>query len=427
MKIKNTNDIAHTITMMYGNEDFIENVTEISSNNDMYIRIEQGDGTIIFEPTTYGGKHAGYAAYLREIQTVRNELAVSASQSVALTIPLPETSYKMLAYATYLDKTPEHEAVLYMFSPLYPMESTISILTNQLITVTCLSLIIASIIGIILAVRISKPITEINKTAKRLAKGEYGIRFKGGHYSEMDSLADTLTYTSIELEKASRLQTDLIANVSHDIRTPLTMVKSYAEMIRDISGDNPEKRNKHLQVIIEETDRLNMLVSDMLVMSRIQSGVMCLDKKTFSIKEATESILKSYGVLVEQEGYMIIFNCPDDIKVNADEAKIKQVISNLINNAVKYCGTDKTIYISASKLHGKMRFEVTDHGMGIEPSELEHIWDRYYKASTNHVRTTVGSGLGLSIVKSILSLHNADFGVESELGKGSTFWFELNI
>lgn len=427
MKIKDTNDIAHDIMMMYGNKDFIDNVSDLSSSNDMYIHIEASDGSIIFEPATYGDKHASYAAYLTEIDRMKAELVASSSRSVALTVPVADTNYKMLSYATYLDTTPGREIVLYLFSPLYPVESTITILTNQLFTVTFLSLIVASIIGIILAMRISKPIDDINKTAKRLAKGEFGIIFHGGHYSEIINLADTLTYTSIELEKASRLQADLMANVSHDIRTPLTMVKSYAEMIRDLSGDNPEKRNTHLQVIIDEADRLNVLVTDMLAMSRMQSGVAVLEKRVFSIREATESILQSYGVLMEQDGYTLIFNCPEDIRISADEAKIKQVISNLINNAVKYCGIDRTVYISALKTGGKLRFEVTDHGMGIEPSELEHIWDRYYKASTNHVRNTTGSGLGLSIVKNILVLHKADFGVNSEVGKGSTFWFELKI
>jgi len=427
MKIKDTNTIAHEITLMYGEEGFIEEISDLSSNNDMYIHIEASDGSIIFEPTTYGSKHMGYATYLKEVERVKAELAVSPQPSVALTIPVEDTNYKVLAYGTFLDTTPGREIVLYLFSPLYPVESTISILRSQLFTVTALSLLFASLIGIYLAMRIVKPIESINKNAKRLAKGEYGIRFQGGHYSEIIDLADTLTYTSLELEKASNLQMDLIANVSHDIRTPLTMVKSYAEMIRDLSGDNPEKRNAHLQVIIDEADRLNVLVSDMLAMSKMQSGVSAIEKTTFSIKEATESILQSYGVLIEQDGYTIVFNCPEDIRVYADEAKIKQVISNLINNAVKYCGEDKTVSVNIAKKHGKMRFEVTDNGMGIDPSELEHIWDRYYKASTNHVRYTSGSGLGLSIVKNLLVLHKAEFGVNSEIGHGSTFWFELRI
>ncbi len=427
MKIKETNKTAQLITMHYGDENFINDVSKLSSNNDLYIHIETSDGSIIFEPGSTGIKPTSYLTYLHEIGNLKKELMESSAPSVALRIPVVGTNYNTLAYATYLDRTPGNEVMLYLFSPLYPVGSTISILRNQLIYVTIISLFVATMLGIYLSRRVSKPLSGINRTAKELAKGHYGIRFRGGHYSEIINLADTLTYTSLELEKASNLQKDLIANVSHDLRTPLTMVKSYAEMIRDLSGDNPEKRNSHLQVIIDEADRLNILVSDMLTMSRLQSGVSKLEKTVFSIKEATESILQSYGVLVEQEGYLILFDCPDNLKVYADEAKIKQVISNLLNNAVKYCGTDRTVYVSVKKQSGKVRFEVTDHGMGIEPSELEHIWERYYKASTNHVRATGGSGLGLSIVKNILSLHNVDFGVNSKLGVGSTFWFELKL
>ena len=425
MKIKDTNQIAHQIMTQYGNDDFVNRIFEISSSNDLYIHIETSDGSIIFEPGNYGSNREAYLTYLREISALKISLHEATAPSVATRLPVSGTNYNILAYATYLERTPGREVILYLFSPLYPVESTISILVNQLIYVTFLSLLVATVLGVYLSHRVSRPLTDINKTAKRLAKGEYGIRFRGGHYSEIINLADTLTYTSLELEKASNLQKDLIANVSHDLRTPLTMVKSYAEMIRDLSGDNPEKRNAHLQIIIDEADRLNMLVSDMLTMSRLQSGVSPLEKSRFSIKEATESILQSYGVLIEQEGYLILFDCPDNLYAYADEAKIKQVISNLLTNAVKYCGTDRTVYVSARKTHGKIRFEVTDHGMGIEPSELENIWERYYKASTNHVRSTSGSGLGLSIVKNILSLHNADFGVNSRVGKGSTFWFEL--
>ncbi|MEG1584790.1 MAG: HAMP domain-containing sensor histidine kinase, partial [Anaerovorax sp.] len=313
------------------------------------------------------------------------------------------------------------------FSPLYPVSSTVSILTNQLIYVTIISLILAFLLSFYLSNRIARPIRSITRQAKKLANGQYGIIFQGGHYTEIINLANTLTHTSLQLEKANTLQKDLIANVSHDLRTPLTMVKSYAEMIRDLSGDVPEKRNSHLQVIIEEADRLNLLVSDMLTLSRLQSGVVTVEPESFSMKDTAESIIHAYTLLEEQEGYSILLDCPEDIMAKGDPMRIKQVVSNLLNNAVKYCGQDKTVFVSVRRVRNKMRCEVTDHGMGIESSEFDQIWDRYYKASTNHIRTTTGTGLGLSIVKEILTLHNSKFGVISQVGKGSTFWFELEI
>jgi signal transduction histidine kinase len=203
------------------------------------------------------------------------------------------------------------------------------------------------------------------------------------------------------------------------------MVKSYAEMIRDISGDTPGKRNAHLSVIIEEADRLNSLVGDMLSLSRIQSGSLPLEKSCFNLKDVILNILQSYELLCEREGYTLTLSCDDNIIISADKAKIEQVISNLVNNAVKYCGQDKSVIITVNKIAGKTRFEVEDHGMGIPQSEISHIWERYYKASTNHIRNTSGTGLGLAIVKELLTLHDAGFGVTSEYGKGSVFWFEL--
>ena len=208
---------------------------------------------------------------------------------------------------------------------------------------------------------------------------------------------------------------------------PLTMIRSYAEMIRDLSGDNPEKRNAHLQVIIDEANRMSRLVGDMATITAMQTKKMVLHKEASDLSAMTASILASYEILQEQEGYDFKFNAPKECFVYADADKIKQVIANLTGNAVKYCGEDKVIEVSIRRIGKVFRLEVSDHGPGIKPEELPHVWDRYYKTSTNYVRETSGTGLGLSIVKEILTLHGANYGVESKVGKGSTFWFELEM
>ncbi len=204
------------------------------------------------------------------------------------------------------------------------------------------------------------------------------------------------------------------------------MIKSYAEMIKDISGNNPQKRDEHLQVIIDEADRLNGLVNDLLTISRMQSGKMTLHRHDFNITEAAQMILNTYRIMEEEEGYTFHLNAPANFIVNGDEDKIKQVISNLFTNAIKFCGEDKTVVITLKKRGRFVVCRVEDHGVGIAAEELDHVWDRYYKASSNMVRATEGSGLGLSIVKEILTLHKVNYGVESTLGSGTTFWFELN-
>ncbi|WP_037372984.1 sensor histidine kinase [Anaerovorax odorimutans] len=438
MKIAETRRIANTIISQYGQEDLIESIYSILQKNDLYIHIETANDTIIFSPITTDEEKKeedsnffqpkvfnAYGTYLKEKASVRKKLLSSSNKTISIILSDPNTNTNTLAYGAILDSTPGKEVILYIFSPLYPVESTVDILANQLIYVTIISLILAFTLSLYLSNRIAKPIREITKSATKLAKGEYGISFQGGHYSEIVLLADTLTHTSKELAKTETLQRDLISNVSHDLRTPLTMVKSYAEMIRDLSGDNPEKRLKHLQVIIDEADRLNLLVNDLLALSKMQSGVDSLKITNFNLKEVIESILHSYDIYAEKEGYNISFNCPSDILINGDEARIKQVISNLVDNALRYSNDIKNIVITLKEKKNYVRCEIADSGQGIDPKELDHIWERYYKASSNHSRNTVGSGLGLSIVKEILLLHNAKFGVESKLGEGSTFWFEL--
>lgn len=450
MKITETRRIANTIISQYGQEDFFDSIDAILGTNDLYIHIETADGSIIFSPISFHdesndskmmNKGMGVegmpkfpepkfapspsAAYMRELQAVREKLMTSTVNNASIILAGPRSDTKTLAYGVILDDTPDQEVILYIFSPLYPVESTVSILANQLIYVTIISLILAFFLSFYLSNRIARPIREITKSATKLAQGEYGITFSGGHYTEIIHLADTLTLTSKELAKADNLQKDLIANVSHELRTPLTMVKSYAEMIRDISGNDPTKRLNHLQVIIDEADRLNVLVGDLLVLSKMQSGVDTLHMSTFNLKETVQSILHSFDIFKEQDNFKLILQCPSDIFVTADEARMKQVVSNLINNAIRYSGETKAITVTISLVKDRVRCEITDAGQGIAANELEHIWERYYKSSSNHSRNTVGSGLGLSIVKEILLLHHATFGVESELGVGSTFWFEL--
>ena len=434
MKIAETSKLANSIISDYSknntnrDSDLVESISEISYKNDMYIHIESSDGTIIFSPSQDEDGRPGMPrdqAYLMEMTVLKSKLLQSDSGTISIMMKDPSHKNNILAYGAYLDDTKGHEVMLFIFSPLFPVESTVSILANQLKYVTIISLVLAFLLSFLISNRVSKPIIGITNSASQLAAGNYGVTFEGGHYSEIVKLADTLNYTSKELAKSDNLHKDLIANVSHDLRTPLTMVKSYAEMVRDLSGDNPVKRNAHLQVIIDEADRLNLLVSDLLVLSKMQSGVDELNITKFSMHDSIISILNSYHLLCEQEDYQITLDCTPDIIATGDEPRIKQVLSNLVSNAVRYSRDEKKINIAVTETQSAVRCEISDSGQGIPEDELEHIWGRYYKSSSNLSRNTSGTGLGLSIVKEILQLHNANFGVESKVGEGSTFWFEL--
>ena len=276
---------------------------------------------------------------------------------------------------------------------------------------------------------LTKPISEMREKANLLAQGDFGVDFHGSDYGEeMSELAESLNFARDELSKADSMQKELIANVSHDFKTPLTMIKAYASMIAEISGENPEKRKKHAQVIVDEADRLALLVSDVLELSKMQSGIAEMRLTSVDMSAYTQEILDKFAYLRETKGYVFVADVEEGLVAYVDELKIGQALYNLIGNAVNYTGEDKTVFVTLKKLdESKFRFSVRDTGEGIAPEEISSIWERYYRSKESHKRPVSGTGLGLSIVKTVLQKHGFVFGVESKEGEGSTFFVEFPL
>lgn len=305
---------------------------------------------------------------------------------------------------------------------LLPLDSTVSTLKVQLIYITLILTVIALFLAYFISARISKPIREMSGEASKLALGNYNVNFDGGNCLETVNLSIALNRAAYELSKLDKMQKDLIANVSHDLRTPLTMIEGYTEAMRDIPG---EATPENMQIVIDETKRLTSLVNDMLEVSRYQGGMQKLNITRFNFTEVIRTTLERYAKLREHEGYTIDFVADRDVFVRADEGRILQVVYNLINNAVNYVGEDKTVIIRQIVGDGSVLLEVEDHGIGIPEDELPLVWERYYKVNDFHKRANMGTGLGLSIVKNILLLHGAEFGVKRCRKEGSIFWFKL--
>ena len=309
---------------------------------------------------------------------------------------------------------------VFLYSSLQDTSSVTSILKNQMIYTTVIAIATAIIISYILSKGLTKPIVDITNKAKYLGTDE-NVRFEKKGIEEIDALAEALNLAQSEIGKTEQLQKDLLANVSHDLKTPLTMIKAYAEMIRDISYKDTEKMKEHLNVIKEESDRLTLLVNDILDLSELQANAVKLRKEKYDLIEEINSIIHRYDIIKETEDYKFIIDAPDKLIVNADKNKINQVIYNLINNAINYTGNDKTIYITISK---DKKVKITDTGKGIKKEDLDVIWNRYYKTEKKHKRNVVSTGLGLSIVKEILVKHDFQYGVTTS-NKGTTFYFKM--
>jgi signal transduction histidine kinase len=339
-------------------------------------------------------------------------------------LPDERAKTQSMVYTRLVTRPDGSAALVLLNSAITPVNSTVETLRIQLVIITAVLLLLSAVLAVLLSRRISRPIVGLNESAKELAQGNYNVRFKGEGYREAEELGGTLNHTAVELSKVEGLRRELLANISHDLRTPLTMIAGYSEMMRDIPGENTPE---NLQVVIDEANRLGDLVTDLLDLSKLQAGAQTLSPAEMNLTSCIRGILTRYHKLVEQDGYRIAFTHKGEAIVRADEVKISQVVYNLINNAVNYAGEDKAVEVRQKVRDGWVRVEVTDHGAGIAPEQLPLVWDRYYKVDKAHKRAVVGNGLGLSIAKTVLELHGARYGVQSTPGAGSTFWFALEL
>lgn len=352
----------------------------------------------------------------------KNKFLKSDNKELRLRIVNSKQTNKTLVYGLKLDD----DTVVFVNTSIDPIDSTVTILKNQLGIITILIIILSSIIAYFIANKLSNPITKMTKLSKELSKSNFTIDFNvDTDIVEIEELATSLNLAKNELKKNDEIRRELMANVSHDLKTPLTMIKAYAEMVRDLSYKNPEKRNNDLNVIIDEVDRLNLLVNDILNLSKLESNIDHLDKEDFDLIQVINTIIHRFKIFSITEDCEFICHYPESIIINADKIKIEQVIYNLISNAINYSLNTKKVYITVL-VKDKIRVNITDVGPGIKSEEIDKIWDKYYKADKSHKRNTIGTGLGLSIVKNILELHKYKYGVISRKDKGTTFYFEIN-
>ena len=388
-----------------------------------YIQNYRQEGIIVYVLTPSG------EVLLPSSESVWNgdidEIIEKLSREDKESAPVIYTKNNMLNYAMPLKYN--NGSYLIASYSLGVFNGAMRILLSYFVIVGVIVLLLTVLASCSVSQKLSSGIKNLSSTAVRFSKGDFSVNFANAEYQELADLSDTLNSVRDEVKKSGDFQRELLANVSHDLKTPLTMIKAYASMIREISGDNPEKRDKHLQVIIDEADRLTGLVNDVLTVSKVSSNLDEINFKVFNLTEFLYGIINKFDYLQEMQGYSFMTDIDPNLYTRADAEKIGQVIYNLLSNAINYTGDDKTVYVSlkSNLLGDRIKLTVRDTGNGISKEELPEIWNRYYRVKENHPRPVKGTGLGLNIVKIILENHSFDFGVESEIGKGSSFWVDF--
>ncbi|MBZ9686467.1 HAMP domain-containing histidine kinase [Clostridium estertheticum] len=350
---------------------------------------------------------------------------ITAGKEVTLSLIHPKFHNTFILIGLPLKVQGEFKGGLLISLPLAPVKDTAAILKVQLFYITLILLFTALIFAYFLARSFTRPILEITKVSEAMASGNFSVKIKSKGRDEIGRLASTINYMGEELSKIDQLRKDLIANVSHELRTPLSLIRGYAETIRDVTGNVAEKRNKQLEIIIEESERLSKIVDDILNLSQIQAGYVNLNKTQFNINELLERIIAKFQILSEKTAVTIVLENHVDVLVEGDEIRIEQVMYNLVNNSFNHTGRSGYINIRAIENEKNIRVEVADTGIGISEEDLKHIWERFYKTDKVEGIKSAGNGLGLTIVKTILESHGFKYGVESTKGKGTMVWIEI--
>lgn len=319
------------------------------------------------------------------------------------------------------------EAIFIMNAPLAPVDETSDILFKQLGYISLILIIIGSGLSFVFARHFTEPIKDIGKVANQIAKGQYVPKIQIKRNDEIGQLAKDLNNMAEELIKTEKLRKEWIGNVSHELRTPLSLIRGYAETIRDVSGDKPEKRNQHLSYIIEASQRLSHLVEDIMSLSKLDAGVVNMNKTLTDIVETAQSVIKGFEDLANKRGIQLRMNSQYHYIVFADKERMEQVLYNIVGNAFKFTNDGGVIEIYFEEKHGVIRVTISDNGQGMEQKVAERIWERYYQGEQEVGGAVIGTGLGLAIVKSILEAHDFAYGVESQVGKGTKIWIDLPV
>ncbi len=292
-----------------------------------------------------------------------------------------------------------------------------------------ISVAVAVFISIILiyifSLRFTKPLKQIKNAAKVIAGGEFSKRLNIKSNDEIGELARTFNSMAAALQNLEEMRRGFIANVSHELRTPMTSIRGFIQGILD--GTIPEeKQNYYLTVVSDETNRLNRLVNNLLDLARMEAGEVKMNIISFDINELLRRSVIKLETLLLEKNIMVEADFEEEIMgVNGDVDAIDRVVYNLLHNAIKFTPEGGKITISIKSQKDRAHVSVEDTGSGIESSELDMIWERFYKSDKSRSRDKTGTGLGLAIVKNIMNEHGQDIWVESEQGKGTKFTFTL--
>ena len=315
------------------------------------------------------------------------------------------------------------QASVILYQTLDQLQTVLHMNRRQLIILTVSLTLVAAAVAALLSRHFVKPIRAIKRTVDSLAQGELTATTGLSLKDELGQLSCSVEALGQALQRVDVLRKEVIANVSHELRSPLALITGYAEMVRDINWKDEKKRYENLTLIIQEAGRMSEMVSDIMDYSQLQAGYIQLKKDWYNLCEIIESEIALGEKSAAEYGIAIEFKrLRSDILIYADAMKICQVLRNLLNNAVNHTAAGERITVEVADIDSKIRVSVINPGEPIPKEDRDMIWERYQR-SQHHGGRQQGTGIGLSIVSTFLKAHGMNYGVDCQDGL-TIFWFE---
>ena len=333
-----------------------------------------------------------------------------------------------------------------MRSPLESIRANVGISNEFILYTGILMVLVGTLLVWFFSRRISEPILELAELSKKMAKLDFNVKYTRGGDDEIavlgesfNTMADELETTISELKTANyelqkdirkkeqieTMRTEFIGNVSHELKTPIALIQGYAEGLKDGITDDPESMDFYCDVIIDEANKMNRMVKNLLTLNQLELGKDETQFERIDITSLISGVVQSVEILAKQKEVQIQMNTSEPVYVWADEFKIEQVVRNYISNALNHVDENCIVEIRIEEVEEKVRVSVFNSGNPIPEEDIGHIWDKFYKVDKAHTREYGGNGIGLSIVKAIMESFHQKYGVKN-YENGVKFWFELD-
>ncbi len=336
-----------------------------------------------------------------------------------------DKTLKSIIIGVPVKKNNELLGYIFYYSVVQNLSTATDVLKKQFAYMGMISIFIAFIFAYIIAKYFTKPIKKMQKTTDEITKGNYTKKVEFSSKDEIGMLASSINNMAFELAKVENLRRDLIANISHEFKTPLTLIRTYSEMIRDIDMDDNEAINEDIDTILEQTNRLDTMVKDILYLSKLESHNVQLEIEDINLNEFFYNLKENIKPFLDEKNIKFNLSCDKNLQIKADYNKLFQCVLNILINSINHSENDKNLFVDIIK-EDKIIIKIRDEGIGIKKDELDSIWERFYKTDKSRREGGKGTGLGMSIIKNILELHGFDYKLESEYEKGTSFYIYID-